>query len=111
MWSGVENVSGHFAVTLAGVGRDRPHFRSKALELLVTDPSDLVTTQVLEVSGGVSGRMRVDRADSLTAKFSAIIPRLVLQAVELFVVFGHPHRLNCRGAPDLTARLEAVRLL
>lgn len=37
-----------------------PEDCSKALEFLVTDQSDFVTGQVLEVSGGVSGRVRVD---------------------------------------------------
>lgn len=37
-----------------------PEDCSRALEFLVTDQSDFVTGQVLEVSGGVSGRVRVD---------------------------------------------------
>lgn len=37
-----------------------PEDCSKAIEFLVTDSSDFVTGLVLEVSGGVSGRVRVD---------------------------------------------------
>jgi 3-oxoacyl-[acyl-carrier protein] reductase len=37
-----------------------PEDCSKAVEFLVTDQSDFITGHVLEVSGGVSGRIRVD---------------------------------------------------
>ena len=45
-----------------------PDDYSKAIEFLVSDQSDYITGHTLEVSGGVSGRMRVDSLDFPTLK-------------------------------------------